>query len=447
MILTRYPLDNYPLSYRRAAYEPLLEAIKARKSVYLASLTGMGKTHLLKFLAYRRDLHQHAFGSGADNLLFVLVDFHSVGDLAGLYTTFLAETYRHLGLPAVETPESGVPAAIVGELTAALLQHTMGPSAFVFIFDGLEMLFPVEAELEAFLKQLRTLRDNLGGAVSFILGAKPPLPDIETLGGNFAYLLDDPPLVWLPLLTEEEVSLMAAALQEQLELAVDLDRGRPLFEYVGGHPRLLKECLLQWHRGRISLEAPAADWRRALQGSAIVQRLCQQIWADLPAIDQALLQALARGGHPTGEVAGSVVHRVGLVTGGAAGRAAWRIASPLLADFVRTLRVSEPARPAVDWVDDITLHYHELRYRTLPAIPLRPKEYDVMNLLVQARGEVVERQDLIDAAWPNEVETEVFEDNNLNTVISGLRGKLRKEKYPLKIRNIRKRGYQLASTG
>lgn len=378
---------------------------------------------------------------------FILVDLHFVSDVSALYSTIFAETCRHLGLRQRNASISDAPAAVVGELISVLLQEFSKSITFVFAFDGLEMLYKTESELAAFFKYMRMLRDNLGGAVSFILSAKPPLPNINVLGGNFAYLLDDPSVVWVRLLTQQELPVIIESLSKTIDPSLDMDLARPIIEYVGGHRRLLKECLILLNRGRISVEDPPEVWRAQLQGSAIVQRLCQQIWADLPASDRALLQALARGRQPSGEVAETVVHRVGLVTGGAAGRAAWRIASPLLADFVRTLRVAEPARPAGDWIDDITLHYHEFRFRTLPAIPLRPKEYDVMNLLVQARGEVVERQDLIDAAWPNEVESEVLEDNNLNTVISGLRGKLRKEKYPFKIKNIRKRGYQLGFTG
>jgi hypothetical protein len=441
MIATRYPIEHLPLTYRRVAYQPVLEAIRVRKSLYVTSLSGMGKTHLLRFVGYRRDLHRQAFGDEAERMAFVVLDFHGVGDPAALYPSLLAETCRQLQVPPRQPAPGATPAAVVGELVEVLLEQAPTISNCVFLFDGLEMLYADRPELEAFLRQLRLVRDNLGGAASFILGAKPPLPEVETLGGNFAYLLDDPPVLWLALLDAAEAEIMTEDLRQTQGLEFDSAQIRPLLEYVGGHARLLKECLILLSRGRISLDIVPAAWMEAIQTSSIIRRLCAQIWADLLEEDQRLLQGLARNQAPPGPLDGAIVHRVGLVGRGPDG--GWRITSPLLADYAqrrKTERVRQEDRTSLA---EVRLQYHELRYRALPSIRLRPKEYDIMKLLLEAEGEVVERRTLIDVAWPNEVETDVFEDNNLNTVISGLRTKLRQKGYPFQIKGIRKRGYQL----
>lgn len=440
MSLSLYPVENYPLSYRRQAYTPLIEAIKGQKSLFVTSVTGMGKTHLLKFLVYRRELHRQAFGEDAERTVFVPVDFHGVGDSANLYATLLAETYRRLNLREKEIPASAVPAALVGELISTLVQEAPQVSMFVFVFDGLEMLYGNEADLAAFLKQLRVLRDDLGGAASFILGTKPPLPNIDALGGNFAYLLDDPPLVWLPLLTAQEMEVMAAALAPQLDLPEDAPEIKPVLDYVGGHPRLLKECLVQLSRGKLSLENPPETWRGQLQSSSIIQRLCRQIWRDLPLEEQALLQAASLGQRPIQPIAGTIVHQIKLLSRTDSGQ--WRIASPLFNDYVKNQQ-PRPSGLARRWISDVKLLPHEFRYRNLSPIRLRPKEYDIMKPLVETGGEVVARDALIDAAWPADFETGVQEDANLNAVISGLRRKLKKADYPFEIKGIRKRGYQL----
>src|SRR5262245_25747449 len=56
-------------------------------------------------------------------------------------------------------------------------------------------------------------------------------------------------------------------------------------------------------------------------------------------------------------------------------------------------------------------------YRNGEVVMLPPKEFDLLLLLVQNQGQVMNRESLIKALWPNTV----VEEANLNVHISGLR--------------------------
>src|SRR5215510_12784854 len=64
----------------------------------------------------------------------------------------------------------------------------------------------------------------------------------------------------------------------------------------------------------------------------------------------------------------------------------------------------------------LTPNEHRL-YRNGEVILLPPKEFDLLLLLVQNPGQVMNRESLIRALWPNTV----VEDANLNVHISALR--------------------------
>ena len=54
------------------------------------------------------------------------------------------------------------------------------------------------------------------------------------------------------------------------------------------------------------------------------------------------------------------------------------------------------------------------------AVPLRPKVFDTLRVLVENAGRLVTKQELLDAVWPDTA----VEENNLNHNVSVLRNAL-----------------------
>jgi len=71
-------------------------------------------------------------------------------------------------------------------------------------------------------------------------------------------------------------------------------------------------------------------------------------------------------------------------------------------------------------------------------IRLRPKLFELLTILIENRGHMVEKKDLINRLWPDSI----VEDNNLSVSVNALRSILGSEPY---IETVSKRGYRFTS--
>ena len=85
------------------------------------------------------------------------------------------------------------------------------------------------------------------------------------------------------------------------------------------------------------------------------------------------------------------------------------------------------------------LNMHQRRlWRDDVEIKLRPKLFDLLCLLVERYGEMLEKDELIHQLWPDSI----VEDNNLTVTVNALRAALSDQPY---IETVSKRGYRFAA--
>src|SRR5215472_12904897 len=85
------------------------------------------------------------------------------------------------------------------------------------------------------------------------------------------------------------------------------------------------------------------------------------------------------------------------------------------------------------------LNMHQRRlWRDDVEIKLRPKLFDLLCLLVEHYGEMLEKDELIQQLWPDSI----VEDSNLTVTVNALRATLSDQHY---IETVSKRGYRFAA--
>jgi DNA-binding winged helix-turn-helix (wHTH) protein/TolB-like protein/Flp pilus assembly protein TadD len=100
--------------------------------------------------------------------------------------------------------------------------------------------------------------------------------------------------------------------------------------------------------------------------------------------------------------------------------------------------MSQPAKPIYEFG---SFRLDTTQYRLLrqgKVVPLAPKEFDMLLVLIERRGQVVSKDDLLKTVWPDTI----VEETNLTVIISALRkalGESAEEKY---IETIPQRGYR-----
>src|SRR6266511_2835626 len=66
-------------------------------------------------------------------------------------------------------------------------------------------------------------------------------------------------------------------------------------------------------------------------------------------------------------------------------------------------------------------------FRNGEPVPLPPKEFELLQILVEQRGQIVTREELISRLWPDTI----VEEANLNVHISALRKVLGESRIPI----------------
>ena len=115
----------------------------------------------------------------------------------------------------------------------------------------------------------------------------------------------------------------------------------------------------------------------------------------------------------------------------------------LLARLHAVLRRSAVTRPVVLQVADLTLDPVSHRVtRGGDPIPLTPREYAILEVLMRHAGEVVTRAQLGEHVWDDEPDSLT---NVVDVHVSHLRRKIDRDRIPSLIRTVRTHGYRLAA--
>src|SRR5277367_6292327 len=88
---------------------------------------------------------------------------------------------------------------------------------------------------------------------------------------------------------------------------------------------------------------------------------------------------------------------------------------------------------------EVDLRRREVRLRGVPA-PIGGRAFEIIEVLIQAAGDLVTKDDLMERVWPGAI----VEENTLQVHISAVRKALGPDRGMLK--NIKGRGYRLLGT-
>lgn len=207
----------YPDTTRFEEIKKILEYIKAGKSVELIALPGTGRSNLLGFLSYNKNIKLKHLGENTKWFHFVYMDFSEVRkrtsfDIIKFILISTAYSLSERGLKSeYESVNNIIKEAITFQDELILFQALKRSIDYlaiekeltvVFLFDRFEQAIPAIGE--EFFLNLKILRNRAKYRFSCIFSQTRPLEDIldagiytefyEYFGGNNIYLsLYDPP--------------------------------------------------------------------------------------------------------------------------------------------------------------------------------------------------------------------------------------------------------------
>lgn len=430
---------------RSAEIDQLTKLILAGASASLIGISGSGKSNLFNHLL-KIETRQRLFADKADNILFVRINFHFLDEqdvtLRNIFSLILeqieiiAEQYaidetilnqigaNHRALIDAENQDTAKLRYHFNQAIHRLMRRSK--RQLVFLFDQFETVFQ-QGKPRIFLA-LRGLRENYKYRVSFLTFTRNTLPilaDIDPAREEFYELLA-PNWIGLKPYTKSEAAHMLNTVANRYQAELAKEVASSLYDLVGGHAGTLRAAYLAWSQGVVELEAGSL-----LAHENVLAEL-NKIWRSLSAPEQRVLHQIAHLQNTINLEQKQVrlLKLKGLITLDA------HLAIPLLNLF---LKGKQRPQVAPTHLDHATLR---ILINGQPTEQLSIQEYRIVNHLMNNIGTLVERDDLVNAGWPDSMGG--VSNETINQAISRIRQKIRAVDASYhKLVTIRGKGYRL----
>ena len=386
----------------------ILDLLQAGECVSLIALSGMGKSNLLGFLAFRASK-----AKGAPTCALLDCNRLAATNAEAFYSS---ATRAIREMDSGDSPSTADPSEATFEsLASAVADHlhaTRHPLAL--LLDGFDDL--VRTVDRPFFNNLRALRDRHKFRLAYLTASRRPLTDLaapETLREFHDLFAANQ--IWLQPLAEADARWALSRYAERRRTSLHKAEVETLLHLSGRHPGLLRALAAGWEEG--NEERP--DLWLALPA---VARECALLWDDLP--QEARMAACTR---PASD---ATLQHSGLAVGD-------ELFSPVFAAYVAAQ--AGPGLRLDRKTGEVTLGGVPLQ------VELTAKEHGLLAYLLDHANAIREKDDLIRAVWPEDrVFVEGIRDDSLAQLVHRLRVKIEPDPaQPRYLLTAPGRGYRL----
>jgi len=420
---------SYPATYRQREVETIVTAVRARKSILVTGLAGMGKSHLMRFLVSNEAFRQRYFPRDPTDFAFFFIDCNAMDseDERSFYRVVITELCQQARLETGDKLQGVTSEELLTALKGCLDSLYRERLTLVFVLDRFEKLYRSE-KLGHILDNLRYLRDHFARRISYILATREEI-GIASISEEFEDLLYHPATLCLKPLTPTDAEGSIERYEAEYNVTFDRQSKRKLISYSGGYPRLLRAACELAQEGKVDLAADDAEAIRQLLNDRRVQSACQKIWEGLSGEDRAALRLMLTGASAPED--SSPLMQYGLVITAQVGQP--KIFCPLFETFVReneemdlTLQLIPPNKVL----------------RGGQAITLTSLEFRFLTCLLEKPGEVRSYDEIIEKSYPDVKTKEGVTSQALASLATRVRRTINVPGYNF-IENVRGIGYRL----
>jgi hypothetical protein len=427
----------YPDTTRFAEVEKILSFIKEGSSCQVVSVPGAGRSNLLGFLAYNRTLRSKHLGVDQDKFHFVYLNFSEIrkkplieatkfiflGLVDSLRERKMEKDYEATNKLFKDCLELKDEMVLFQGLKKAVdylaLERNL---TIVFLFDRFEDYISVIDD--GFFANLRVLRNRAKYQFSVVFSLNRPLEDTleATLMSDF-YEFIAGKIVYLPIFDQPGIDFRINYLEKITHQKLDKKILEELFELTGGHSNLMRlsaEALLttdQKFENKLVL-------RKFLMSQKPVRSALFGVWNSLTPSEQNFLS----GGLKLEE---KYLENVGLTKDGF-------LAIPLFYDYLKEKSLSQAQSGfSINEVGEI------LQGEVTLSDKLTSLEYKLLKYLIENKGKILQKEDIIDTVWQEGKTTLGVTDQALDQLIFRLRKKIEENPNdPIYVQTIKGRGFK-----
>ncbi len=436
----------YPDTTRFKEIEKILNFIKEGNSCQLIGLPGVGKSNVMGFLSYNRDIRQKHLGENQKWFHFVLLNFSEIRKRP------LSDAYKFIFLGLIESLDERKNKD--HEKVNTIFKESSSLNDELVLFQGLKKAIDylcIEKELTvvflmdrfeeyaamtdaSFFANLRTLRNRAKYRFSAVFSLSRPLENIiePSIFSDFNEFITGHE-VYLRLKDETGLNFRISYLEKVSGKKIDEEIKNKILNLTGGHGKLTRLCLESILSTDFRLQQAVASSQLAkiedfLLEQKTIQAALFEVWSFLLPAEQARIR------NYESRIRDDFLEKVELIKDG-------KIQIPLLEVFAQTIQQS----------NNQTITYNPqtneiFKGETQITDSLSSSEFKLLRFLIENGDRVCEKEEIINAVWKDSKTQEGVTDQALDQIVYRLRRKIEEDpNNPVHIQTIKGRGLKFSA--
>lgn len=417
----KYFESLYPAESLREEIGKTVEFIKKGASCQILGLPGVGKSRLLRLLAYNRKVREYHLNDAQENYHFVYMDFSEVRnrelvDVTKFILVSLAYSLSERGLTEETTQINNFLKEALEFNDELILFQALKKSvdflalekelSIVFLIDRFEQY--TQDVTEQFFVNLKILRNRAKYKFSCVFALSRPIDmliDATTITEFYEFLIGNSVFIKIAHPEEPDFRLLYI---ENIARKKDEKAKDIVLKLTGGHGKLAKIA----YEAILSENVAPKDISAYLLKHRQMRGALAEIWNYLMPHEKALLKALQKSKNMPNELT-YLVH-VGLIQNN-------QLAIPLFDEFVSSLKEEKEQFIYDDQRNEITKGDINLSDQ------LTPSEFRLLRHLLINKGSTCEKESIINAVWKDTQTQEGVTDQALDQIVYRLRKKIEED--------------------
>lgn len=422
---------SYPLTFRLEDAKMLGQHLKRRDCVDLVGMKRVGISNFLRYFLYHTDV-KNSFISDTESHLLISVDLNDLVERE-LYP-FWTLTFKRIldqveGLDFPEVQKKKIASSFLASIQSQdlfllidgirkalclLVDNGYLPTLFFLRFDRIKDAATIE-----FFNNLQGLRDATHMKLAYVFTSYRSLASLSPDVFDRASVSVFSPIQFFKPALSTDIEIICKASLARHPLTFKPELFDSLFYLVSGNVQYLQIALISIHEQKEQIINKDALKQLLLSDERMLLQ-SEELWESLTQVEKEVLFKIQ-----IGEKIGEEEQKQ--------------------AEYLWQVGIVIERSDKQEMFSPLFSHYIETRAATSHSgkdVVFSRKEYALMSFLQSKKGEICERDEIIEAVWPEYAEFGVS-DWSIDRLVARVRNKLRKQTSPFEIRTIRTRGYML----
>lgn len=397
--------SDFPDDYRKEEIKKILDFVIRGKFCQLVCLPGAGKATILRLLAHNRDLLRFHLGEKEESVRFIYLN------LLELANYDEAKIVKFL-LLALDEKAQGAddPLILLKQLNETVNKLAAQKQTLIFLFDHFDEF---QNHLpRSFFQMLRGVKNLAKYKFAAVFATRRDLKELidpEILKEFYDFFIDN--TVYLKIYDKKATAFIFFQIEQVFEKKFSETDKKSIIALTSGHTKLTKVIAELVMRENVPIE------KETLLAKPIIHATLFELWLFLTAQEQQVLAQIAKKIKPEQDGALENLIRLDLVKNDLS------FTIPLFEEFIKTVTPTTTQ-------EKITYN-HDKREITkgtnVISDLLSPQEYRLLRFLIENQGRIVERNEIIQAVWPDVQVSEGISDEAIDQMIFRLRKKIEDE--------------------